>query len=107
MRLGQDEVQYRSSGQEMDAPTHGQQCSAGGGIEQHGGKAIEGRKTEPAQECASAEKVRFGSETEMVAATSGREGWGRSVKRKHVALQDGSGRTASPMTGDVAPSGGF
>ena len=33
VRLGQDEVQNRSSGQEMDAPTHGQQCSAGSNIE--------------------------------------------------------------------------
>ena len=33
VRLGQGKMQYRSSGQEMDAPTHGQQCSAGSDIE--------------------------------------------------------------------------
>ena len=42
-----------------------------------------------------------------MAATSGRKSGGRSIKRKYVALQDGSGGTASPMTSNVAPSGGL
>ena len=42
-----------------------------------------------------------------MAAPSGRKGGGSSIKRKHVALQDGSGGTASPMTSNVAPSGGL
>ena len=33
VRLGQGEMQHCSSGQKMNAPAHGQQCSAGNGIE--------------------------------------------------------------------------